>query len=76
MVSQLTKNATVKELEEAGLTSYYADHNKGIYPVNASDVAFTANPIADLMEDMAAQQKARAVYEILIDNIFFVKAVV
>ena len=74
MVSQLTKNATLKELEEAGLASYYADHNKGIYPIDASGVPFsatyfavTADPIADLMEDMAAEQKARAVYENLID---------
>ena len=74
MVHQLTKNATVKELEDAGLGSYYADHNKGIYPVDASGVPFssmyfavTADPIADLMEDMAAEQKARAVYENLID---------
>ena len=74
MVSQLTKNATLKELEKAGLASYYADHNKGIYPVDASGVPFTAtyfavtaDPIADLMEDMAAEQKARAVYENLID---------
>ncbi len=74
MVHQLTKNATLKELEEAGLASYYADHNKGIYPVDASGVPFsatyfavTADPIADLMEDMAAEQKARAVYENLID---------
>ena len=74
MVNQLTKNATLKELEEAGLSSYYADHNKGIYPVDASGVPFTAtyfavtaDPIADLMEDMAAEQKARAVYENLIN---------
>ena len=74
MVHQLTKDATVKELESAGLDSYYADHNKGIYPTDASGVPFTAtyfavtaDPIADLMEDMAAEQKARAVYENLID---------
>ncbi len=74
MVHELTKNATVKELEEAGLGSYYADHNKGIYPVDASGVPFsvkyfavTADPISDIMEDMAAEQKARAVYENLID---------
>ncbi len=74
MVHQLTKNATIKELEEVGLASYYADHNKGIYPIDASGVPFTAtyfavtaDPIADLMEDMAAEQKARAVYENLID---------
>ena len=65
---------SVKELEEAGLGSYFADHNKGIYPVDASGVPFTAtyfavtaDPLADLMEDMAAEQKARAVYENLID---------
>ena len=74
MVNQLTKNATVKELEEAGIAPYFVEHNKGIYPVDANGVPFTANyfavtadPIADLMEDMAAEQKARAVYENLID---------
>lgn len=45
MVNQLTKNTALKELEEAGLASYYADPNKGIYP------------ITDLMEDMAVEQK-------------------
>ncbi len=74
MVKQLTENASPKELEEAGLGSYYTDHNKGIYPIDASGVPFTAtyfavtaDPLADLMEDMAAEQKARAVYENLID---------
>lgn len=74
MVHQLTKNASVKELESVGLAPYYAEHNKGLYPVDANGVPFTvtyfavtADPIADLMEDMAAEQKARAVYENLID---------
>ena len=74
MVSQLTKNATPEELEKAGLAPYYTAHNKGIYPVDASGVPFTASyfavtadPLADVMEDMAAEQKARAVYENLID---------
>ncbi len=74
IVHGLTKDATVKELEEAGLGSYYADHNKGIYPTDASGIPFTASyfavtadPLADLMEDMAAEQKARATYENLID---------
>lgn len=74
MVKQLTSNASIKELEDAGLGSYYTDHNKGIYPIDASGVPFTAtyfavtaDPLADLMEDMAAEQKARAVYENLID---------
>lgn len=74
MFRQLTKNATLKELEDAGLSSYYVDHNKGIFPIDASGVPFTstyfgvtADPLADLMEDMAAEQKARATYENLID---------
>ena len=74
MVKELTKNATLKELESTGLGSYYADFNKGIFPVNASGVPFTAtyfgvtgDPLADLSEDMAAEQKARATYENLID---------
>ena len=74
MVHQLTKNASLKELENAGLGSYFTDHGKGIYPIDASGVPFTVSyfavtgdPIADIVEDMAAEQKARATYENLID---------
>lgn len=74
MISQLTKDATVEELKNAGLENIYAEHGKGIYPTDASGVPFTAtyfavtgDVIADLYEDMAAEQKARAVYENLID---------
>lgn len=74
MLKQLIQNATLKELENNGLLSYYVEHKKGIYPTDTSGVPFTASyfavtgdPIADLMEDMAAEQKARAVYESLID---------
>ncbi len=74
MVSQLIKDATVEELKTAGLQNIYAEHKKGIYPTDASGVPFTVtyfavtgDPIADLYEDMAAEQKARAVYENLID---------
>lgn len=74
MVHQLTQNATIKELKEAGLDSMYADHGKGVYPTDASGVPFTVayfavtgDPLADIMEDMAAEQKARATYENLID---------
>lgn len=74
MVYQLTKNATIKELKEAGLDTAYAEHGKSIYPTDTSGVPFTVayfaatgDPIADLMEDMAAEQKARAVYENLIN---------
>ena len=71
---QLTKDATLEELKNAGLDSYYTEHNKGIYPINASGVAFTADyfasvndVFANLSEDMAAEQKARVTYENLID---------
>ena len=74
MFHQLTKNASLKELENAGLGSYFTDHGKGIYPIDASGVPFTVSyfavtgdPIADIVEDMAAEQKARATYENLID---------
>ena len=74
LVKSLIKNASLDELKEAGLSEYYADYNKGIFPVNASGVPFTVayvastgNPIIDLSEDMAAEQKARGVYENLID---------
>ena len=74
MVHQLLNNATIEEIKKAGLEAYYADHKKGIYPMNAAGVPFTAayiestsDPIANLSEDMAAEQKARATYENLID---------
>lgn len=74
MVAQLTKDATIKELEEAQLGGRFTEHGKGIYPTNAEGSPFTAtyfavtgDPIADIMEDMAAEEKARAIYENLID---------
>ena len=74
MFYQLTKDATVEELKAAGLDGYFADHGKGLYPTDASGVPFTVmyfastgDVLADLSEDMAAEQKARAVYENLID---------
>jgi spore coat protein JC len=74
MVRQLTKNATIEQIKAAGLDPYYADHDKGVYPVSASGVPFDASyiavkgdPVADLTEDMAAEQKARATYEWLIN---------
>ncbi len=74
MVHQLTKDASAKEMEEAGLGGYYAEHGKGTYPTDANGVPFTVtyfavtgDALADILEDMAAEQKARAVYENLID---------
>ena len=54
--------------------SFYTEHGKGVFPMSADGVAFdastfavTGNPLADLVEDMAAEQKARVAYEHLID---------
>lgn len=74
MVYQLMKDATKEEIKEAGLDSHYAEHGKALYPTDANGVPFTVtyfattgDPLADISEDMAAEQKARAVYENLID---------
>ena len=74
MIYQLMKDASLDELREAGLDSHYAEHGKGLYPTDANGVPFTVayfattgDPVADLSEDMAAEQKARAVYENLIN---------
>jgi spore coat protein JC len=74
IVHQLVKDASLEELKKAGLEQYYVDHGKGIYPVSAAGVPFTAayvqskgDPIVDLTEDLAAEQKARATYEYLIN---------
>ena len=74
IVHQLTKNASIEDIEKAGLAPYYTDHGMDVYPVSAAGVPFTAayiaakgDPIANLQEDLAAEQKARATYEKLID---------
>jgi spore coat protein JC len=70
IIYQLTRNLTPKEIADAGFDSYFVDHTTGIYPSGASGVAFTADylqstgdPIADMNEDMAAEQKARLSYD-------------
>ena len=74
MLYQLTKGATIEEMKEAGFDAVYTEHGYGIYPTDAAGVPFTAtyfavtgDPLADLSEDMAAEQKARATYENLIN---------
>lgn len=74
MLYQLMKDATPEEMKEAGLASHYAEHKTAVYPTDANGVPFTVayfattgDPLADLSEDMAAEEKARAVYESLID---------
>ena len=74
IVRQLTDGCSAEELERAGLGAYYTDHGVDIYPQSAAGMPFDANclackgdPIANLQEDLAAEQKARATYEKLID---------
>lgn len=74
MVYQLTRGVPAKVLEKEGLGAYYSDHDHAVYPMSASGVPFTAayiqskgDVIADLTEDLAAEQKARATYENLIN---------
>ena len=74
MLSQLMQNATAEEMKEVGLDSHYAEHKNGLFPTDSNGVPFTASYfattgdyIADLEEDLAAEEKARAVYENLID---------
>jgi spore coat protein JC len=73
MIYQLTKGATPEEMKEAGLGGFYTEHDNAIYPADANGIPWTAayiqsmgDPITDLTEDMAAEQKARTTYEHLI----------
>lgn len=74
IVHQLIDGVCPEELKKAGLGAHYTDHGWGVYPYSAAGVPFSASvlavkgdPIADLQEDLAAEQKARATYEKLID---------
>lgn len=73
MVYQLTKNLSVEEIKTAGFDAYYVDHTTGIWPQAASSLPFTSvefqskgDAITDLVEDLAAEQKARTVYDNLL----------
>ncbi len=70
IIYQLTKNLTPEEVVASGFDKYYIDHTTGIYPAAANGMPFTAaylqskgDPITDLYEDMAAEQKARTTYD-------------
>lgn len=74
IVNQLTDNITEEEIQKAGLGSYYVDHGLGVYPQNAGGVPFSAatiqstgNPITDLYENLAAEKKAKATYEYILN---------
>lgn len=71
---QLTQGLTKDEILDSGLDGYYVAHGLGAFPSAAAGAPFTAtyfqskgDPITDLYEDMAAEQKARSTYEFLID---------
>ncbi len=70
IVHQLTRNLTEDQIKEAGFAPYFVDHTTGIYPTaasgspwNAAGMAVTGDVIADLTEDLAAEQKARVTYD-------------
>lgn len=70
LVHQLTRGITCKEVNESGFADYYVDHGTAVYPTAASGYPWTAasiqssgDVIADLTENMAAEQKARKTYD-------------
>lgn len=70
IVHQLTRNLSAEELDKEGFGEYYIDHTAGIWPQAAGGVPFTAtqfqskgDPITDLFENLAAEQKARSTYD-------------
>ncbi|MBR2666719.1 MAG: manganese catalase family protein [Oscillospiraceae bacterium] len=70
IVYQLTRGLTEDQIREAGFDAYFVDHTAGVYPTAASGFPWTAasmavkgDTIADLTEDLAAEQKARVTYD-------------
>lgn len=70
IVHQLTRNLTDEQIKTAGFDAYFVDHTAGVYPTAASGAPWSANSmqstgdtIADLTEDLAAEQKARVTYD-------------
>ena len=70
IVHQLTRNLSMDEIEKSGLGPYYIDHTIGLWPQAAGGIPFNAcefqskgDVITDLIEDMAAEQKARTTYD-------------
>lgn len=70
IIYQLTKDLSVEEIKASGFDKYYVDHTLGLWPQAAGGIPFNAcefqskgDPITDLVEDMAAEQKARTTYD-------------
>ena len=73
MVHQLTRNLTMEQIKGTPFEAYYVDHTAGVWPQAAGGIPFNAcefqskgDPITDIFEDMAAEQKARSTYDNLI----------
>ena len=70
IVHQLTKNLTESQIENSAFAPYFVDHTTGVYPTAASgspwsaaSIQVTGDPIADINENLAAEQKARVTYD-------------
>ena len=70
IVHQLTRNLTEEQIRSGGFAPYFLDHTAGVYPTaasgspwNAAGMAVKGDVIADLTEDLAAEQKARVTYD-------------
>ena len=70
IVHQLTRNLSMEEIKNSGFGPYYIDHTVGIWPQAAGGIPFNAcefqskgDPITDLHENLAAEQKARSTYD-------------
>ena len=70
IVHQLTWNLNDNQIKDAGFAPYFVDHTVGVYPTaasgspwNAASMAVKGDPMADLVEDLAAEQKARVTYD-------------
>lgn len=70
IVHQLTRNLNDNQIKDAGFAPYFVDHTAGVYPTaasgspwNAASMAVKGDPMADLVEDLAAEQKARVTYD-------------
>ena len=70
LVHQLTRNLTEEQIRTAGFDTYFVDHTTGVfpqfasgYPWSAATMQVTGDTIADLTEDLAAEQKARVTYD-------------
>ena len=70
IVHQLTRNLKDSQMKDSAFAPYFVDHTAGVYPTaasgspwNAASMAVKGDPMADLVEDMAAEQKARVTYD-------------